>query len=432
MIVAFGVVTEVRSVFLKRRMGDIGVYLRAAWAVRAGVDPYSVCDDNGWHYNYPPLLAILAVPLADAPPGQEPANFLPFAVSVAVWYAGCVFCLFFGVHLLAGALEQVAPDPMVRVQPGGCRRWWALRLLPVLACLPPIGSDLVRGQVNTLLLAAVCGLTAGLLRGRPWRAGLWLAAAICLKVFPAFLLVYPLWRRDYRCLGGCALGLLVGLAVIPAAVFGPARAWAHYHTFFAVTLLPGMGDHTDESRSTELTSVTATDTQSFLAVIHNTLYPNPLTRPMWAAPWVRTTHWLLGALLTGITLLCAGRRRPDASADTVLSIGALVLLMILLSPVCHLHYFLLAVPLVLGLIARGWDRRGFPHLGAGVALLLGINLVANILPRLPGFQVLRDLGLVTYATMLLWLAAVLALRLGSRTAPVQAPAQPSGRARVAA
>ena len=64
-LVAFGVLVEVRSAFLKRRMGDLGCYLRGAWAVRTGADLYSVTDDNNWHYNYPALLAILMAPLAD-------------------------------------------------------------------------------------------------------------------------------------------------------------------------------------------------------------------------------------------------------------------------------------------------------------------------------------------------------------------------------
>ncbi len=432
LIIGFGVLTEVRSVYLKRRMGDLGCYLRAAWAVRAGADLYAVSDDNGWHYNYPPLLAILAVPLADAPPGVDRAGLLPYAVSVGVWYAGCVLCLFMAVHMLAGALEKTSPDPEVRFQPAGCRRWWALRLLPVLACLPPIGSDLVRGQVNLLLLATLCGLMACLVRGRPWRAGFCLAGAICLKVFPAFLLVYPLWRRDYRCVAGCALGLLLGLAVIPAAVFGPVRAWDHYRTFVTVTLAPGMGDHADESRSTEVTGVTSTDTQAFLAVIHNTMNPNRETRPMWVSPWVRAAHWLLGGLLTGITLILAGRRGLVASPDTVLALGGLVLLMILLSPVCHMHYFLLALPVIMGLVSFSWDRHNLTRLGMGLPLLLAINLVANTLPRLPGLELLRDFGVVTYSTLLLWLAAVLLLRQGRRAEAAKGLADPCQKPQMAA
>src|SRR6516164_1269972 len=70
-VVLFGGFVEYRSAFLSRRMGDLGCYLCAGWAVRAGVDMYGITEDNGWHYNYPPLYAILFTPLAD-PPRREP------------------------------------------------------------------------------------------------------------------------------------------------------------------------------------------------------------------------------------------------------------------------------------------------------------------------------------------------------------------------
>ena len=37
-----GALVEVRSAFQERRKTDLGVYLRAAWAVRTGADPYAV------------------------------------------------------------------------------------------------------------------------------------------------------------------------------------------------------------------------------------------------------------------------------------------------------------------------------------------------------------------------------------------------------
>ena len=70
-LLAFGVLVEIRSAYMRRRMTDLNCYLRAAWAVRqGGADLYHVFDDNGWHYNYPPLFAILLTPLAD-PPTQD-------------------------------------------------------------------------------------------------------------------------------------------------------------------------------------------------------------------------------------------------------------------------------------------------------------------------------------------------------------------------
>ena len=39
----------------------------------------------------------------------------------------------------------------------------------------------------------------------------------------------------------------------------------------------------------------------------------------------------------------------------LLVLSALFLLMILISPVCHLHYFCLSIPILMGLIAATWD-----------------------------------------------------------------------------
>ena len=58
----------------------------------------------------------------------------------------------------------------------------------------------------------------------------------------------------------------------------------------------------------ELTNVTATDSQSLLAVMHNTLYPDPVSRPAKASAAVRLASYSLGAAMTLLTLLAAGRR----------------------------------------------------------------------------------------------------------------------------
>jgi hypothetical protein len=405
--VAFGLLTELRGALLRRPMTDLQVYLRAAWAARVGGDIYAVTDDHRWHYHYPPLLAVLAAPLADAPPGADRAGLLPFAASVALWYCLSVAALVAGVHALAAALEPLAV-------PGG-RRWWALRALPLLACLPPVLATLMRGQVNLMLLAALCLAGAAGLRGRPWRAGLWLAAAACLKVIPALLIVYPLWRRDYRCLGGCALGLLAGLALIPAAWFGPARAAAYFAEWCDVLVRPALGTGGDHTRDRELIGATATDSQSLGSILHNTLYLDRATRPPRHGAPVRLAHWLGGAAMFAVTLLAAGRAGGHGPRPLLL-LGALALVMVLLSPVCHLHYFCLALPLIMGLTAWAWEVNGSARLGAGLTMLLAVNFLGNGVTHLPGAELARDLGLAGYATLLLWSVAVAVLW---RTRPCQ-------------
>jgi alpha-1,2-mannosyltransferase len=437
-VAIFGVVVEVRSAFLTRRMTDLQVYLRAAWAVRAGTDLYAVQDDNHWHYHYPPLFAILLTPLADAPPEAAPlAGRVPFAVSVALWYAISVGCLWVSVHWLARALEETAGRA---VPPRWSRRWWTLRTLPLLVCLPAVGSTLIRGQVNLLLMALLCGMVAAALRGQSWRAGFWLAGAVCLKIIPAFLLLWPLWRRDPRWLLGCALGLVVGLWVVPAAVLGPERTLGYFGEWADVLARPALGEGDDQSRAKELLETTATDNQSFGIIVHNTLHIaealregkprrdlglyfwltwERIGRPLQPAPATRLAHWLIGGVLTGLTLLASGWRKPESPA-TLLGLGGLVLLMALLSPVCHLHYFCLTVPLVMGLLWVYWDSPGLgirrSRLGLGLTLLFGAHLVGSMLPRLPGLELLRDLGVAAYASMLLWLVAVVVLACGRAAA----------------
>jgi hypothetical protein len=418
---AFGALAVQRGAFLRRPMTDAQVYLRAAWAARTGADIYTTTDDNHWHYHYPPLLAVLSMPLADAPRGADRSGLLPLAVSVGVWYWLSVACLVAGIHVLASALDPGA------VRFG--RRWWALRVGPLLACLTPVIATLMRGQVNLFLLALLCFAAAALLSGRSWRAGAWLAAAVCLKVYPAFLLVYPLWRRDWRCLAGCAAGLLVGLLLIPAAWFGPARTFDYYAEWSNVLMRPALGVGDDHARDVELIGATATESQSLGSVLHNTLHFDRATRPNEHAPWVRVTHWLLGAAMTVVTLLAAGRRHDGDALQPLLLLGALTLVMLLLSPVCHLHYFCLAVPLVMGLTVRDWEAHGAARLSRALVVVLVINFVLNGLTHLPWSDTARDLGFAGYGTLLLWGFAVVAMwrsRAGSnsqaRLLPAPSPA----------
>jgi alpha-1,2-mannosyltransferase len=403
LFVGFGFATEVRSAFMRRPMTDLQVYLRAAWAARTGGDIYAITDDNGWHYHYPPLLAIALIPLADAPAGIDRVGIPSFALSVALWYAFSLACLAFAVHTLASALEATRPKAVA----ASARDWWRLRVLPVVICLPAIGATLARGQVNLLVLALLCLALAAILRGQSFRAGLWLAAAICVKLIPALLILYPLWRRDVRCLVGIAVGLLVGLVLIPAVWFGPREALDCYREWTNVLVRPALGQGNDQSRAKELINVDATDNQSLLAILHNNLYPDRVTRPTQPDPAVRLTHWLLGGILTVLCLVFAGRKAGDR-LPVVLSFGALLIVMVMMSPVCHMHYFCLAIPLVMGLMSVDAERSASDSLSPGLKALLAINFVGSTIPHLPE-QPFRDAGLVGVMGLVLWAAGCVVL-----------------------
>jgi hypothetical protein len=153
--------------------------------------------------------------------------------------------------------------------------------------------------------------------------------------------------------------------------------------------------------------VTDTDIQSFQEVFNNTIYPSPATRPRQPSTAVRCAHWLTGGLLTLLTLLIA-RRQQDGPA-AVITFGALTVIMLLLSPVCHLHYFCLSLPLAMGSLAAVWEgKQGLLGRVATPSVLV-IHGVAHALPHFPALQLLRDCGLATYATLLLWLFGMVIL-----------------------
>jgi alpha-1,2-mannosyltransferase len=412
--IAFGGIVEMRSAFLNARRTDLDVYLRAAWAVRTGHDLYTIIDDRGWHYHYPPLFAIALIPLADPPPGQNRAGMMPFWLSVAVWYVLNLIFLGWAVNHLAAALEQCIATRYGGIPPPGSRSWWTLRILPILICIAPIGVALERGQADVLLLALLCAMIAAVMARRSFAAGMWLAGAICLKLFPAYLLIYPLWRRDWRMIASCGFGLMLGLVLIPAAYFGPAQALSYAREWNQVLIQPALFNGANQSRTGELLDINGTDNQSFVAMFHRwrnfdetvTVARRFRSRPL--ESWARPAHWCAALLLTALTLLAAGLRPTGESAlREELVIGSLAILMVLSSPVSHVHYFTLMVPLAMGLLIFGRGGAVYPG-WKWIWLFAAVGLSAAV-ALLPGLGALRDLCVGSFGALALWGAGLVVI-----------------------
>ncbi len=420
LVAAFGGLVLLRSAFQQERKTDFGVYARAAYAVRTGQDPYdkTVCDDRGWHYCYPPPFAILMAPLADPFGWEGRAGYLPFWASVAIWYALSIGLLAFAVHVLARA---ALPDAA-----RWSRRWWYARLVPVYVCFGGLGYTLSRGQVNILLLALVAGMFAAAVRGRVVASGVWLAGAIALKVIPGFLALFPLVRREWRAGLGVAAGLFVLLGVLPAAVWGiDGGVRADLRVVDAV-LMPGATGDGDPTRARELTDATATDSQSFQAVLHNLRHPDPAARPPQPEPSTRLAHWAIGGLMTLVTVAVAWRRPKPDPADQLIFLGCLCTVMLLVTPVSHMHYYAMALPLVAGLWLKGLAQRpGRATAGGRViaALVTWGVLTAVVLLPYPVVVTLRDAGLGVFATVGLWAVGITKLARRLQAAAAR-PAEP--------
>jgi len=198
------------------------------------------------------------------------------------------------------------------------------------------------------------------------------------------------------------------LILIPLLAFGPVRTYSLYKSYAEVLIGPALGISDNPSRSQELTNLVATDSQSIQAAIHNTMYPDRYKRPRQPAAWVLGAHWSIGGLMTLLTLLAAGRKRQASPSNIALLQGGLLLIMLLLSPVCHLHYFTFAIPLVMVFLAQEMENNRWASKGLMLVFLL--NLVSEVLPNLPGLELTRDMAFALYGAVFLWLVALRRLR----------------------
>lgn len=435
----FGVNLEKRTALRRTPMTDLGVFSCAAGAVLDGNNLYTVNDWHGWHYQYPPALAILFTPLALPAPAGPPllspgvartqsntpwgydvpgcphfyglhADNIRFFWIVAVWYVISLALIFLSAHLLACVLDRCSwmdPPPVgLRER----RRWWWLRTLPLLVCAGSLGTDLSRGQVDVVMLAAMAFALYLAAAGRQFKAGFWLSLPATIKLFPVLLIIHPIWRRSWRMVAGAIAGLVLALAILPAAVLGPTRTTDLYRVWIQVLAKPALGQGTDTSRIQELTGMAGTDNQSLLAFIHNWRYHDlPRSqRPQQAPPVERYTAYAIGAVILFGVVLAMGFRRPDSPRDLLIIAGLLIGAALVVNPVAHNYYFLLLLPLVAALLDYGLaDPAGLAS-DPKTLLVVAVFTVIDLVARFPVIGPwLRDCGLPLLSVVgIMWMGAM--------------------------
>jgi hypothetical protein len=148
-------------------VNDFGFYHRAAVSVLLTGNPYS--QANG--YIYPPLPAYLVQPLTFLPAPQ----YWWFGLNVAA----CGAFAALAIYLSGSRLAQ---------------SYWSVAVL-LFALFPPLWATLFFGQVSGII-ALLLLLTVWL----SWRyaavAGLLLALAVHIKLYPAFMAFYFLFNRS--------------------------------------------------------------------------------------------------------------------------------------------------------------------------------------------------------------------------------------------
>ena len=141
-----------------------------------------------------------------------PLGLLPYTVARAFWWLLSLAALLASVWLLARCVTHTARNAG-RVLP----TWvMSLVLFGAAALAQPVTDSLRLGQSTTFLLLGFALVAYGEVEGRPVVAGVGLAIAILDKLFPGLLLVYFLWRGNYRlCIATIATIALLIVATLP-------------------------------------------------------------------------------------------------------------------------------------------------------------------------------------------------------------------------
>ena len=293
---------------------DFTVYRDAAAAVLHGQDPYAIRNVRGWAYVYPPPFSIVMVPFA----------LLPVPVSVLAWYFACAGLTVSAVSMsgrLAGA--AFASD----------RKRLAIIFIPALIVSVWFTVGLTRGQASVLMSWLVIAAIFWEKKGRTAAGAACLAGAVLLKAFALTLLCYYAWRGKWKMVAVTLVAILLGGLALPSAVFGWRGNLRYIGEWTHEVAEPALGSESSRSHSElydQLLSMERPRNQDLGSVMQR-LAEGDQTRLMVLA--------LAAALALPIWLL--GRKANGQCEPLIL--GAVVVWMLLVSPVAEDHYFSLYV-----------------------------------------------------------------------------------------
>ena len=330
---------------------DFTVYRDAAAAVLHGQDPYAIRNVRGWAYVYPPPYSIVMVPFA----------LLPLPISVLAWYLVCA-------GLTVSAVSMSGRLAGARVTNG--RERLAILFIPTLIVSVWFTVGLTRGQASVLMSWLVIAAIFWENKGRTAAGAACLAGAVLLKAFALTLLCYYAWRGRWKMVAATTAAIVLGGLLLPSAVFGWHGNLHYIGEWTHEVAGPALGSESSRSHSElydQLLSMERPRNQDLGSVLQR-LAEGDQTRVMVLA--------LAAALALPIWLL--GRKANAQSAPLIL--GAVVVWMLLVSPVAEDHYFSLYVlPAAYALAALMGANRSTRRLGYTALTVVGLLNVGAVL-----------------------------------------------------
>jgi alpha-1,2-mannosyltransferase len=303
-------------------MRDLQVYRDGALAMRQGRDLYTMLTATGLPFTYPPIGAVLAMPLTLVPPQ---AGRVAWDAMVCLPLAAVVW---FGFRPLLARAGRAAPAVFAA-------------LLACCALLLPVREEFYFGQVDVFLVA-IC-LADLRLSNPPWPRGLLIGLATAIKLEPGAFIVYLLITRRRKDAAVAALSFAGWTAL--AWLIDPHDSVTYWTSgIFQTNRLGGNGSVAN---------------QSLRGMILRLFNPHPAPAGV----------WLAAALVVGLAGFAAARLCWQRGNDMA-GIAITGLLSAALSPVAWIHHFCWLIVAIGVIVGDGRSRARAATATAAVALFI--------------------------------------------------------------
>ena len=241
-------------------------------------------------FSYPPAMMFLFLPF----------SAVSFPTAKLIWLVLSLLMVGWALWLLARWFQF--------------ERVTVIGLLVVAAIFHPLRNTIDLGQVNALMFLGMTGFWVLYRQGRETAAGIVLGAATVIRFHPGLLVLYLLWRRQFR-VGGVALAVVCAVTAAAAGVFGLRDSAIYFEQVAPKFTVP-------------LISVENHSLAGFLVTVAHALGWVPagnIVGPSWLA-------WGAALAVIGATLMILSRGRQTSGSGRLSDI--------------ELALFFVAIPLV--------------------------------------------------------------------------------------
>jgi hypothetical protein len=336
-------------------------------------------------FSYPPAMLFVYLPF----------SAVPFPVAKLIWLALSLLMIGWALWLIARWFQFTSPA--------------VFGMLTVAMMFHPLRSTIDLGQVTALMFLGVTGFWVLYRQGRETAAGIVLGATAAIRLHPGLLVLYLLWRREFRT-GGVALAACSVVTAAGAWIFGIDNT----RVYFA-EVAPKF--------TTPLISVENHSVAGFLSTVLHALgwgMADQVVGPAWLA-------WGALLMVAGVTLRILSLERQTQAGGRLQDIELAFLLAAipLATPnatVCHLLVLLPCIGILLDRMVRRADPREalWPMVTGVAVILIGVVDDFYVHPLLARGPLIFLAEIKFYGVALLYAALAHELAAPRRSPPVRA------------